>query len=244
MSTTDADKQWIDDFVTELRLHGVNGTAIGDALATATSYATESAESLTDAFGDPRTYARELRFRPDQMDTNTLRSWMPIIAPMACGILAVAIGPETARAAKLNSDVIVTWGHLTGFSLLALLILATAALTQPLRIIIEHPILATLVLSGFFAGIAALMVILNNPAFDIPIAIAAVLTVAMLVTQITLELRNRTAVADPVINPLTNKDHFDDGTPSARRINHALRLQPWIYTLATAALVALNWATA
>lgn len=54
------DRAWADEFVLEQRLLDVPGDRIGDALVTVESHVAESGETAQDAFGDPRSYAREL----------------------------------------------------------------------------------------------------------------------------------------------------------------------------------------
>ena len=54
------ERAWREDFIVELRLRGVPGDVIGDALVTADTHVQESGESAGEAFGDARTYAKEI----------------------------------------------------------------------------------------------------------------------------------------------------------------------------------------
>ena len=57
----DVDPDWAKDFAIELRLLGVSGARIGDALGEVNSHCQESNQSAPQAFGDPADYARSLQ---------------------------------------------------------------------------------------------------------------------------------------------------------------------------------------
>jgi hypothetical protein len=61
MSTTQgkADRRYLDHLAAHLKLLDVPGERIGEILAEAEAHAAESGESLSEAFGDPKTYARQ-----------------------------------------------------------------------------------------------------------------------------------------------------------------------------------------
>jgi hypothetical protein len=54
------DERWMRDFVLELRLRGVNGSTIGDAVASVRELLRDSGQSAAEAFGQPRAYAASL----------------------------------------------------------------------------------------------------------------------------------------------------------------------------------------
>ena len=54
------DATWFDEFTIELRLLGVRGDAIGDALASAREFLADSGTSALECFGSPKRYAAEL----------------------------------------------------------------------------------------------------------------------------------------------------------------------------------------
>lgn len=241
MNATHTDRQWIDEFVVELRLRGVGGAAIGDAAAAAESHAAESGESLESAFGDPRPYARELEFRPDQMDQTGLRDWVVALSPTACGLIALSLGPSTARAALVGSDIAVTWGQIAGLVLLAL---GVVLLVRALRAVIERPVVAALTFGGLFAVVGSVMMLFDAPAFGMPVWLGGTLTAVLLLASVILDLRGAKDLGDPVTDPLTGADRFDDGSADTRRADRAIRLQPWLFPVVTAALSALAWFTA
>ena len=77
----DVDPDWAKDFAIELRLLGVAGARIGDALGEVNSHCQESEESAPQAFGDPADYARSLQL-PRHTDTSPralLRSLSPTV---------------------------------------------------------------------------------------------------------------------------------------------------------------------
>ena len=53
-------EKWLESLTIELRLQGVNGTRIGDAVATAREFLVDSGEAAADFFGSPQHYAAEL----------------------------------------------------------------------------------------------------------------------------------------------------------------------------------------
>ncbi|TFD49870.1 hypothetical protein E3T55_10615 [Cryobacterium frigoriphilum] len=57
---TAANEQWLESLIIELRLQGVNGTRIGDAIASAREFLVDSGAAAEDSFGSPRQYAAEL----------------------------------------------------------------------------------------------------------------------------------------------------------------------------------------
>ena len=51
------DATWFDEFTIELRLLGVRGDAIGDALASAREFLADSGTSALECFGSPKRYS-------------------------------------------------------------------------------------------------------------------------------------------------------------------------------------------
>ncbi|STD14324.1 Uncharacterised protein [Dermatophilus congolensis] len=238
MTTLSANQKWIDDFVIELRLRGVGGAAIGDAAAAAESHATEAGESLPDAFGDPRTYARNLEFSPDAMATTLVRDWAAVLAPVACGLIALWLGPTTAKAARVGSEVPVTWGNLTEAVVLTL---GVVLLAKALRAVVDHLVIAALMMGGIVAVAVASGALITARAFELPIWVAAALTAALLIASVALERRSESAAEDRVIDPLTGTGRFDDDTHTSRWTERAYRYQVWFFPIATIGLSALVW---
>lgn len=60
------ESDWVDEFLLELRLLGVSGARIGDALSEVQSHCEESGESALSSFGDPAAYARSLQLPAEE----------------------------------------------------------------------------------------------------------------------------------------------------------------------------------
>jgi hypothetical protein len=75
---TKADDAWRDAFVLELRLRGVPGTVIGEALAEVDAHCADSGQTPAEAFGDPVRYAAQRAgdiAGPTALGRTTLRAW-------------------------------------------------------------------------------------------------------------------------------------------------------------------------
>lgn len=144
---------WAEEFVVELRLLGVEGTRIGDALSEVESHCAESTECAQQAFGDPADYARSLDL-PTPAYTSPralLRSVLPTVAEVL-GMLALVWGFAAWRE---GSPLEITTGDLvTG----VIVLLGVAALVRfadsVLRSLVHHPVLLWLVVMANMAAIA------------------------------------------------------------------------------------------
>jgi hypothetical protein len=76
---------WRDRFVTDLRLHHVSGSRIGDALAQVDAHCMDSGEEPEQAFGDPVTYATHVaeQVRPGDLTASE--------SPLHAGLLALGV---------------------------------------------------------------------------------------------------------------------------------------------------------
>ncbi|MDN5755943.1 MAG: hypothetical protein ACTHWW_05845 [Arthrobacter sp.] len=200
MSPTQTDKSWINDFILALRLRGVRGEAIGDAVAVVREHVADSGQAAGDAFGDPRTYAEELEL-PTVRRTGA--SSVSVMAPVVSLLAIVVLG----RAASA-----VFGGSALGLSLTQLgLVLIPMALMLGLpyyfNFAVRHLwvfavvfVLATgaAALSGFFDphhGTPAIVVL--NAGWVL--AVAAVTIALMSAWQLRRAL---TDAADPLVDPL------------------------------------------
>ena len=66
------EETWSEAFIIELRLIGVHGSRIGDALTEVDSHCAESGSTAADAFGDPVEYARSLGLPVEDDDARAM----------------------------------------------------------------------------------------------------------------------------------------------------------------------------
>lgn len=150
------ERRWVESFVIEQRILGVPGDRIGDALATVEAHVLESGESGSDAFGDPRTYARELAAseggRPGGVDANT-------IAGSLLGLVALLLVPRALGAWLGGTAVSVTVADLViALVLVALLIGLFTAADAVLRLLVDHRWVGFLVVPALVAAFVAVLV--------------------------------------------------------------------------------------
>ena len=139
---------WAESFVVELRLQGVSGPAIGEALSEVESHCAESGESARDTFGDPVGYARGLRLERSEDDTP---------GALAAGIAGtvVQLGAMLVTIWAFDdwvkgSDVTVTSGRVLSLVLLGGAIAGVVCFSEKaLRFVVRHPVLAFLAMMGF-----------------------------------------------------------------------------------------------
>lgn len=77
--------EWRDTFLTELRLHEVPGSRIGEALAEVDTHCADSGEDPTEAFGDPIEYAASIA-----RDLPPVRRRTPARQALGHGLIAAA----------------------------------------------------------------------------------------------------------------------------------------------------------
>lgn len=178
------EKGWRDDFIVELRLLGVAGDRIGDALVTVDSHVAESGESASDAFGDPVAYAREIARSAGSRRSWSVTGWT--VVGNVAGLVGMLAAVRALAGWLENGRVMVTAGD--GVALLLLLLLVAALLRWPtrfLRVVVEHrvavSVLAPVVLVGAFVGV---FLLLRQTWFEVGVLPVAVVAVALLVVSV------------------------------------------------------------
>lgn len=115
---TMTEKQWMDEFILELRLREVRGDAIGDAVASVRELVTDSGQDPLSAFGPPREYADGLELPRVSQAGRT--SWNDILAPAIAVLAFLVYSPAV-------------WAHFggtgLGYSMPQLLLLLVPAFT-------------------------------------------------------------------------------------------------------------------
>lgn len=150
-----ADKQWIEDFVVELRLLDIPGDRIGDALATVEEHLVDTGEGVEEAFGPAKAYAAaiaESEARGGGISPTTILS-------STLGVLGIILAPRVVSAALAHTAVEVTTGDLAALGLLAVLITGVIAFATPiLRTVVERRVLGfVLWMAGGLAVTAAMV---------------------------------------------------------------------------------------
>lgn len=104
------DETWAESFCLELRLLGVEGTHIGEALSEVESHCTDSGQSALLAFGPPVEYARSLQLPVDgdHGPRAVLRLLVPVSVQVLGMLLVIWSCVEWLRGQRLE----ITTGHL------------------------------------------------------------------------------------------------------------------------------------
>lgn len=93
-----ATQRWFDDFTVELRMLDVPGDAVGDAVASAREFLTDSGDTPQEAFGHPREYAESLDLPRSPASPSAMAA---LLVPTCLGLLgffAVAAAVSSADA--------------------------------------------------------------------------------------------------------------------------------------------------
>lgn len=191
------DKGWRDDFIVELRLLDVPGERIGDALMTVESHVVESGEPPSEAFGEPRAYAREI--------AEATGGAGPGIGPLtvASSVLGLIGMLVTARAFGgwlEGGPVGITAGELAG--LVVLLVLAsTLFFPRTLRLVVEHPWRVALVPALLMGVSVGLLVLFAEPLLTVPAAALGAVGAALLCIGAAMSWWDASPDADRIIAP-------------------------------------------
>lgn len=149
------ERSWLDAFVLALRVSGVPGTLIGDALAEVESHCAEAGESAADAFGDPVAYAQSLELPPDESLESEIR-WGGVWSGLQ--LVALFAVPAAVRGLVRGEPVNVTGGMLlTVVLMLGIVAVLGARSTWAMRTVVERPGLASIML-----GVSFMMVVLPS----------------------------------------------------------------------------------
>lgn len=94
LSSSSTREGWLRDFALLLRLRGIDGARIGDALAEVEAHCDDSGQSPHDAFGQPASYAANLHFAAPRATNWTTSVILPV--------LGLVIGVNLALGAVLS----------------------------------------------------------------------------------------------------------------------------------------------
>lgn len=194
------DKTWRDAFILELRLLGVSGDQIGDALVTAESHVRDSAESAEVAFGDPTAYAREIA--ANRGDEGGWQVGSATVVSVSLGLIGMLASSRAFSSWLDDETIAITAGDLLGWGVLLILMgLFLARLDTILRSVVQHFWLALVAPVALVATIVALLVLFTRPVLDVSWPpVAGLGAIALLVSAVT-SWRETAADDDEIVAP-------------------------------------------
>ncbi len=190
-------KKWTEDFVVELRLRGVTGRDIGDALKHVESYCQDSGESPDEAFGPAPDYARSLPFAPGRLDDVSAGRMIRVGVPSFIGLVGMLLSLTTVEAWRSGGEVPFTSGWLV---LLAVTVALSVAAAAWLDAIARHRVPVGIVGAAIYGAALMAPVTLTTVAFTAPVAACGAVGVALLVASGLLNARMPLRL-DPVRDP-------------------------------------------
>lgn len=193
-----AERAWTEEFVLEQRLLGVPGPHIGDALVTVESHLLESGESAHDAFGDARSYARELAesVEKDEGPVSAATATSSTLGLVGMLATAHAFGAWLdGEAAAVTAGALVAAGLL--LAALAVLLVATNA---TFRLLVSRWWVGALLLTLPVVASVLALVLLPTVAFEVDARILGAVGVVLVASSGVLSWFDRTA-EDLVLAP-------------------------------------------
>lgn len=223
MISTSTDKKWFDEFVLELRLQQVYGSAIGDAAASARELIADTGQSAEDVFGPARDYAASLDLpRAPRFEWVRQGLW-----PTMVSLLAFLMFTQAAAAWTQSEPFLVSPAQLI---LLAAPVVIVAALPLYLAALVRHVwVIVVLVVACGLSGLLSSIVAPTTRADawlaldPLPWLIGCAVVMVALAIQQTVRSR-RPGSNDEIVDPLG-----DPIVDSGRGARLALVLTNWIF---------------
>ena len=192
------ERAWLDAFVLALRVRGVPGTLIGDALAEVESHCAEAGEPAADAFGDPVAYAQSLELPPDEDLESEIR-WGGVWSGLK--LVALFAVPAAVRGLVRGEPVNVTGGMLlTVVLMLGIVAVLGARSTWAMRTVVERPGPASIMLGASLTSVVLPSVLWRTVVVSLPVVPVLVVAALLLVVGTTRSVRTLGA-PDDIIGP-------------------------------------------
>lgn len=189
---------WLDAFVLALRVHGVPGTLIGDALAEVESHCAEAGEPAAEAFGDPVAYAQSLELAPDENLESEIR-WGGVWSGLQ--LVALFAVPAAVRGLVRGEPVNVTGGMLlTVVLMLGIVAVLGVRSTWAMRTVVARPGLASIILGASLTAVVLPSVLWRTVVVSLPVVPVLVVAALLLVVGTTRSVRTLGA-PDDIIGP-------------------------------------------
>ncbi|MFC5929888.1 hypothetical protein D6T64_12420 [Cryobacterium melibiosiphilum] len=234
-TTIRENEKWLEILTIELRLLDVNGTRIGDAVATAREFLDDSGERAEDSLGSPQHYAAELNLPATPEAAQGVRR---ALVRSGFGVLGMFALVESV--VPLMNDEPVTLGpvvlaiYLVALILIALLPSLVPVMARMRRRGVIIGIVTAALLGGTIPALLALWagdrVLLSLPALPVAIVGAVLLVAPALWGQL-----RHSVTDDPIIAP--------GSTPSPRAAFRArlfLVVTNWLLVLGAVGLCAMR----
>lgn len=207
------DPRWAEAVLLELRIEGVAGDRIGEALGEVDSHCAESGEDAYEAFGDPVAYARSLELprSPDQGSAAIVRTVLPTVVQLAGMFLTLWSVPALAAGDAVE----ITVGQVLAGAVLVAGLLLLAWRSEPvLRALVRRPVLGTVAFGAASAALVVPLLLLRGVLVTLPAAATGAVGVTLLAVGVAVDLSRarRPDADDPVLAPLQ-----DAGTATRRR---------------------------
>lgn len=231
------DHAWSEAVVLELRLLGVSGSRVGEILAEVESHCAESGQGAREAFGDPAAYARSLGERRELPIGELVRAVGPTVLQVVGLILVGWALPailDGAAAALTTGQVA------SGVLVLAAIGAVVLAADAVLRVVVRHPVVATIGVVAFLVAAVALLVALDGVLAVVPSAAVAGAGVVALAAGTVWHLvaRARHGSGD---DPVTTPFGAQVG-PSGRLARILGAATPWLVPAAAVVSMGLTFA--
>ncbi|MCL2737094.1 MAG: hypothetical protein FWD75_10810 [Propionibacteriaceae bacterium] len=232
----DIDRQWSDGFILALRLRGVPGHLIGEALAEANDHVRVSGRTAHDVFGPADDYARTLSLPPGR--TQSRGRLAASVIPSVLGVAGCALVLWTIRATRAGGEHLITMGALvsTAVILCSLIVFGLAASWFLEQAVHANKALIFVACVVWMALVLAPVWFLRDTIGALPLWTGVGAGVLLLLVSSGMYV-TVTAIGDPLTPPVPPADGARLGTlTSTRWIRITLAL---IFPLVTAILGAL-----
>jgi hypothetical protein len=239
------DEAWAQDFAMELRLLGVQGASIGDALSEVDSHCGESKESAQKAFGNSTSYARSLQL-PRRADTSQ-RARLRSMAPTISQLLGMLVLVWAFAALRQGGRLEVTTAHLVTLTVFPLAVAVLVRFADPARrLVTHHPALLWVVFIVSTSAFTASFQFLNDVIWRIDarwsLGAGAIALFAGMVWAFARR-RAQGCLDDPITSPF-EESHAGANSASPgpiRRLFRSSLLGPVWTSFATGLLLAATW---
>lgn len=231
--------EWAEAMLLELRLQGVDGARIGEALAEVDSHCVESGQSARDAFGPPEAYAASLELpRSVSSDTQALLVIAGAGLVQTVGMLGLL---EAFRAWQAGERMDVTVGQLVLMAALAgTLALVSWRLDPVLRTTLRHPVRVWLVAMAHVGLTVALLLLLDGVVLRLDAGWSVAAGAALLLAGTVGQVRALGPDAeDPVVGPFPRSS--PEGARRGRASRLLIHLPAYLVPALTLVLLATTW---
>jgi hypothetical protein len=245
------DEAWADSLLLELRLLGVAGDRIGEAVSEVESHCTESGQSAQEAFGDPVEYAQSLQLQAAARSST--QAILLSVTTILVQVLGMSLLDWSFDDWIGGEQLELTVGRLVSSTAYLLAVVALARFIDPLlRRLVRHPIPG--VILAYLAGTAALVIplvlldeVIWRGSAGLGLAMGAAVLVGGVLWAIARLRAHGAEEEDPITSPFDSASASPGrDAPKCRRGLFGSSLVPTLtYTamipVATMILLAMTW---